>query len=502
MKDVITTAQFTLDEVLNILEEAQEMVSCVRNQQINSFFYLFGLAKVALFFAEPSTRTLGSYKEAAERLGFRTQEISGKEATSLMKGESFADTIRTLASQGADVLVIRTKYEGGARFAAEVLARGGYPVSAQNAGDGANQHPTQALLNLLALKTRLGRIHNFIFGMVGDLKYSRTINSDLDILRLLHQRYKDIKIKAVSAPETRIEPYRKYGLDIEEGESLELLSDCDVIMVTRIQEERFVDPNELRRVRGRFVINRRVLEEVLRSDVIIMHPLPRREEISPEISNDRRIFMWKQMEFGIPLRMVLLRRGYLERKNDSYFSPDRPAKQKIIVEEPAEDRLRKGKERGKQEKYFRPIYEKGMIIDHLPFGMGDLIKRLIRQYAGLRGEGCIHTLEGVKRLSTGGRKDVIVLEGQYIPEEFYGIVAFVAPEVTFNVIEEGLFRKIKVDISGSTISKAFNCPNTFCITNNDPEAKPRFVVHNNGRVVVCDYCNRFFNREEILSNFC
>lgn len=500
MRDIISISQFTLEEILEILEAAQKVMPYAENQIHPKDLEFSNLAKVTLFFAEPSTRTLGSYKEAAEIYGFRTQEISGQEATSLMKKESFADTIRTLASQGANILVIRSKYEGAAQFAVEILYQGGWAVSVHNAGDGAHQHPTQALLNLLALKSRLGRISGFTLGLIGDLKYSRTIHSDLEVLRLLTRQYGNIKIRAVSTPETKLDSYLKEGLEIEEGDFLELLSDCDVVMVTRIQEERFLDPQELQRVRGRFVINREVLENILRPNVIIMHPLPRNYEIAPEISSDPRIFAWEQMKFGVPLRMILLRESYCHRKDKPIIFEEKMATPQIIIEEPAEERLKRNKEKGKHERYFRPIRDNGMIIDHLPLGMGDTIKRLIKQHGGLKKKnGCIHTLEGVKRLSSDALKDVIVLEGHFIPEKLYAPIAFLAPKVTFNLIQDGQFKKIKVKVTGSSISGIFKCPNSFCISNNDPEAISRFYLYDEG-FAICGFCHRRFNHKELLSN--
>jgi|GEM_PF-69159 len=503
MKHFLGIQDFALDALVELLEYSREkMVPCARAQTRPDFHTTPELAKVTLLFLEPSTRTLSSYREAAELLGFRVQEISGVEGTSFMKKESFADGVRTLAEEGANVMVIRSKFEGAPRFAAEIFDRMGYPVAVHNAGDGANRHPTQAMLNFLTILVKLGRLHDFRVGFLGDLRYSRTIHSDLDMLRLLIERYRDIKIVAVSAPEAALYPSQMMGLNIEESDSIESLRDCDIIMATRIQEERYPDPNELAKVMGRFTIGRRVLENVLRKDVIIMHPGPRGSEIAPDISEDPRVIMWKQMHYGIPARMALLMRSFQARKTVS-IPPEAPASNlNVLVEESVEERLARRKTPDGPYRYFMPIKERGMVIDHLPLGSGDAIKRLLRDHAGLRGdEGCIHQHEGVK-VAKGTpderRKDVIVLEGQFIGSRFYGAIQFIAPEATFNVIENGTFRKIKADMPKILPPGIFRCPNAVCITNNDPEAQARFTVESMGIAATCAYCNRTFTRDELL----
>jgi len=504
MKHFLGIQDFDIEKLLEILMLAkEEMVPRARAQTSPDYHKTPELPKVTLLFLEPSTRTLASYREAAELLGFRVQEISGIEGTSFMKKESFADGVRTLAEEGANIMVIRSKFEGAPRFAAEIFDRMNYGVAVHNAGDGANRHPTQAMLNFLTILIKLGRLHDFTVGFLGDLRYSRTIHSDLDMLKLLIERYGDIKIKAVSVPEAALYPSQKMGLAIEESDSIETLSDCDIVMATRVQEARYQDPSELAKVMGRFTIDRRVLDEVLRDDVLIMHPGPRGNEIAPEISEDPRVIMWKQMHFGIPARMALLSRSYLARKTTS-IPPKEPAiKLRAIAESSVEERLAKREQKDGPYRYFMPITERGMVIDHLPLGSGDAIKSLLRDHAGLRGdEGCIHLHEGIK-VAKGTeherRKDVIVLEGQYIGKRFYGAIAFIAPDVTFNEIRGGNFRKIKVDMPKALPSGIFRCPNVVCITNNDPEAEARFTVQAKGLAATCVYCNRTFTREEILA---
>ncbi|HUT22112.1 MAG TPA: aspartate carbamoyltransferase regulatory subunit [Candidatus Bipolaricaulota bacterium] len=499
-KNFISIEDFKLDEIEEILGEAEQLIPFAKAKitppKEHPLHLDFGnhLAKVLIFMLEPSSRTAGSNDEAARLWGFARDKISGLEATSLMKKESLADAIRTHAgTQLADILVLRTKYEGSARFASEILEKTDFQVAVHNAGDGANRHPTQSLLNLLTIKQKIGRIHDFTIGFFGDLKYSRTLNSDLDTLRMLNERYGNIKIITVSSAENRIPSYRKAGLNIEEYDHLDALKKCNIISGTRIQEERYTDELEKSRVLGKYILDKAVLDQMA-ADVVIMHPGPRGPEIAPDISIDRRNVMWFQMFMGVVLRMTILRRSFLARHEPNLGFQNTCGRLEVLDEEPAEQRLRKREEQGKQDKYFRPIYKRGMILDHIEPGKGGFIKELIKKHAGLNGTGAIHLIEGIEN-----RKDVIVIEGNFIPDWFFSPATFVSPTTTFNIIRDGLFKKVKIKTANTTMPKAFKCPNSVCITNADKEAQSRFTVGENEITCVCSYCNREFTQEEIIA---
>ena len=178
MKHIISINDFEKKEIDEIVNGGAKMIPYVNKKTFPSEANLKDKPKVCLLFLEPSTRTLGSYEEATRLLGWPIKIISGIETTSLIKKESFANTIRMLVIQGAEILIIRSREEGAARFAAEILEKSGfYNVSVQNAGDGANQHPSQTFLDRLTIFQTLGRLKNFTFGFVGDLKYSRVVHS-------------------------------------------------------------------------------------------------------------------------------------------------------------------------------------------------------------------------------------------------------------------------------------------------------------------------------------
>lgn len=492
MKHILSIDDLSRKEIEFILKEtASEAV--MRNYAKPETTSLIERIKVrpkaTLLFTEASTRTCYSYEEAARRCGFDVTVLTDKEMLSLKKGESLADTARMLAGQGADVLVIRTPFEGGARFAAEILDQSGYHVSVQNGGDGANRHPTQALLDLFTILRLLGRLDNFTFGAVGDLRYSRVLHSVLPALA----KFKGIKVRLVSCPETKLQDQYKIGFrEVIESDSLEALADCDVVEVTRIQEERFTDPAELEKVRGKFVIDQDILDRILKPNVFIMHPLPRREEIHPEISDDPRVKMFVQADLGIPLRMALVMLGFKGRFEKNETPKTTPAEWEKIASEPIDNHLQR---RQKEGRYFRPIRD-GVVIDHLPHHIAIILRNMLNGILKRNGGAVIHLIEGVpsKRY---GKKDVLVLEYEHLDDNARSAIAFLAPDVTFNHVSEGIFRKTIIQKLPSILFGFLRCPNPVCITNHEPEAKTRFMPRGND-TVECYFCNREFSREEML----
>ncbi len=493
MRHIISISDFTKKEIDEIVKGASKMINYAKRKISPPEAKLKKKPKVTLLFLEPSTRTLGSFEESARILNWPTKTISGKEGTSLMKKESLANTVRMMAVQGTDILILRTKEEGTARFAAEILEKSGFEkISVINAGDGANQHPTQTFLDRLTILKELGRLRDFTFGFVGDLKYSRTVHSLLSSF----SPQDNVKFKFVSCPETRLPQKYKRNLNYIESDSLDDLKDCDIVYVTRIQEERFTDPLELERVRGKFKITKEVLDS-LKKDVKIMHPLPYVDEISPEIRLDKRVIIDKQAWYGIPTRMYLLLWANKKRVEKVKKELSQKIKKNILVDMEIDKYLA---QRKKEEKYFRPI-RNGVVLDHLSVGTGDKIKKCLISAKVLKENSVIHLIENVpsKKMKI---KDVLILENAFLTEELYGLIRVISPQVTFNVLKEGRFQKIKVELPEKiTSSNSFSCPNKVCITNLDPEAKSKFQiikVEKENFLLKCEYCEREFEREEII----
>ncbi len=297
---VIEAQQFDrplLAEIFAVTKEMEEVVSRYGSN-------ILSRRLMASLFYEPSTRTRLSFESAMMRLGGQVVTTeSAREFSSAAKGETLEDTIRIVEGY-SDVIVIR-HYEGGsARRAAEVAS-----VPIINAGDGPGQHPTQALLDIYTIQKEIGRLDNFKIAMVGDLANGRTVRS----LAYLLSKYEDVKIFFVAPRVVRMKDDIKahldeHGVEWEEAEDLiAVVKEADVVYQTRIQRERFGDRIEdYEKARGKYVIDGTVMEALPDSSVVL-HPLPRVDEIVPEVDSDPRAAYFRQAHNGLYIRMALLR---------------------------------------------------------------------------------------------------------------------------------------------------------------------------------------------------
>jgi len=291
MNDVISIKDFDKAEIEQVLINAKIMEGSLRGTDL-----LEGKILATLFF-EPSTRTRLSFESAMKRLGGKVIGFSEATATSVAKGETLQDTVR-MAEQYSDIIVIRHPKDGSARLAAEAAS-----VPVINAGDGANQHPTQTLLDLYTIKKELQRIDGLTIGMMGDLKYGRTVHSLVYALS-----WYDIDLQFISPPTLEMPSYIKADLT-KKGIAFREIGDMkditvDILYVTRIQKERFPDPEEYEKVKGSYRITMDTLDYLKKAK--IMHPLPRVDEIDPEIDRTSSALYFKQAWNGVPVRMALL----------------------------------------------------------------------------------------------------------------------------------------------------------------------------------------------------
>jgi aspartate carbamoyltransferase catalytic subunit len=253
---------------------------------------------LATLFFEPSTRTKLSFQTAAVRNGLDYIDFI-IETSSVKKGESFVDTIKTISGY-ADVLVVRHPKEGSARLAAAVS---GKPVV--NGGDGGNQHPTQTLIDLYTMRKHKGKIAGLNVALAGDLKHARTMHSLLYALGMFGANVKLMSPKGLEMDkETIDEVKKKFDAKIEFKSEFDV-NGIDVLYVCRIQAERFADPLEAKRVQEQFYISMENLKGA-KSDMIIMHPLPKVNEIAPEIDNSKHAKYFEQAHYGVPVRMAVL----------------------------------------------------------------------------------------------------------------------------------------------------------------------------------------------------
>jgi len=281
------------ERLLYLLDKSQE----VKDGKLSGF--LTGKIVASLFF-EPSTRTRLSFESAIQQQGGRVIGFSSASTSSVRKGETLSDTIRTVNGY-CDAIVMRHTIEGGARLAAETV-----DIPIINAGDGANQHPTQTALDLFTIREKKGKLDGLKIGMMGDLKYGRTVHSLATAFQFFQSELIFIAPPELQMPKHYLEeldahnvPYRLFEHFEECGKEL------DILYVTRIQRERFPDQMEYERVAGSYRIDKQALQ-FLGKETYIMHPLPRVDEIAPEIDSDPRSIYFEQAYNGIPVREALL----------------------------------------------------------------------------------------------------------------------------------------------------------------------------------------------------
>ena len=288
-KHIVSMQDLTRDDVDFVLDHAEKMMPYAK-----AGVRLLQSRILALLFFEPSTRTQLSFDSAMKRLGGSTLSLTSQES-SVLKGETLADTIK-VAGGYADAIVLRHPREGAARMASEISS-----VPIINGGDGAGHHPTQTLLDLYTIKKE-SHLTDLDIALLGDLKYGRTAHSLAYALNMYEANITLVAPEGLQMPKHIVSTLDSVRLteDIDE-----VIHEVDVLYVTRIQKERFPDPNEYLRVAKSYRITLPVLEGV-RNNLIIMHPLPRVDEIAQEVDQTKYAKYFKQAFYGIPVRMALL----------------------------------------------------------------------------------------------------------------------------------------------------------------------------------------------------
>ncbi|NJD54318.1 MAG: aspartate carbamoyltransferase [Candidatus Methanoperedens sp.] len=295
LRHIISMKDFSHDEIDIILKRAKDFEPIARGKKSS---LLSGKILATLFY-EPSTRTRLSFETAMKRLGGEVIDLGPVEKSSVAKGETLADTIRVIGNY-ADAIVLRHPREGSARMAAQFSN-----VPILNAGDGAGHHPTQTLLDLYTIM-RESKLSNLRIALVGDLKYGRTVHSLAYALSMYHADMTLISPKQLQMPDMIKKDLKKQGASITETTNIEdVLEDIDVLYVTRIQKERFPDPAEYQKVAGIYRVTMELLEKAP-DNLIIMHPLPRLDEIDPAVDRTKYARYFEQSFYGIPVRMALL----------------------------------------------------------------------------------------------------------------------------------------------------------------------------------------------------
>ncbi|MDJ0974976.1 MAG: aspartate carbamoyltransferase [Planctomycetota bacterium] len=298
-RSVVSANDFTRADILAVLEAAGAFEGRAGGPGSTPQEPRLPGRVLGLLFFEPSTRTRLSFESAMLRLGGSVLGFADARVSSFSKGETLNDTIRVVAGY-CDAIVLRHPNEGSARLAAEVST-----IPVINGGDGSNQHPTQTLLDLYTIKKAMGRLDDLRVGFMGDLRYGRTVHSLA--AALLHF---DVKLSFIGPPSLKLPPDLR--LEIEEAgrlgievESLDEVEDLDVLYITRIQKERFPDPVEYERVRASYRVDREALLP-LGPELKIMHPLPRVNEVAPDVDTLPGAIYFQQTRNGVTVRMALL----------------------------------------------------------------------------------------------------------------------------------------------------------------------------------------------------
>lgn len=295
-KDIISMNDFTAEEILLILKKAEAIEKMSDEEKLS----LMHGKIVATMFYEPSTRTKLSFESAAMRLGANILYFD-TEHSSVKKGESFSDTIRMVESY-SDIIVIRHPLDGAARLAASVSHK---PVL--NGGDGSNQHPSQTLLDLYTIMKEKGTLENLHIAFTGDLKYGRTVHSLVKALKHFHPIIYFVSPSMLSMPQYLLDDLDDAGVTYYIEENFTgCLNKLDVFYMTRIQRERFPDPEEYEKVKGVYIINRGNIEGKCKDDMIIMHPLPRVNEIDVDLDTTKYARYFEQARNGIPIRQAMM----------------------------------------------------------------------------------------------------------------------------------------------------------------------------------------------------
>jgi len=297
-QDILSVDQFDRDKLTFIFSRAREMREMV--QRIGGADLLKGYVLACLFY-EPSTRTSSSFIAAMERLGGSVIPITqGVQFSSVSKGETLADTVRTL-EQYADAIVLRHPEIGSAKLAADYAS-----VPVLNAGDGPGEHPTQALLDLFTIREELGRLDGLKVAMVGDLRYGRTVQSLTKLLLHFDVSLRFVSPEILRLPLTTMNQVIDAGVDVRETHDVaDVIQNADVLYVTRVQKERFSDLAQYEEVKNYYEITTELMEKA-KDKMVVMHPLPRVGEIHYNVDKDPRAAYFRQVKNGMYIRMALL----------------------------------------------------------------------------------------------------------------------------------------------------------------------------------------------------
>lgn len=297
MRHLLNPLDFSVEEIDRLLDLAVDI-----EHHLPKYSHVCDGKKIATLFYEPSTRTRLSFESAMLSLGGSVLGFSSAASSSAAKGESVSDTIRMIACY-SDICAMRHPKEG-----APLVASAHSSIPVINAGDGGHQHPTQTLTDLMTIRSLQGRLENMTVGLCGDLKFGRTVHSLINAL----VRYPNIKFVLISPPELRVPEYIRqdvltaHNIEFKEVGNLdEAMPELDVLYMTRVQKERFFNEEDYIRLKDCYILDRDKMK-LAKEDMIVLHPLPRVNEIAVEVDSDPRAAYFRQVQYGVYVRMALI----------------------------------------------------------------------------------------------------------------------------------------------------------------------------------------------------
>ena len=297
MKHLLSPLDFSVEELDNLMDIAKDIEA-----NPEKYAHACEGKKLATLFYEPSTRTRLSHEAAMINLGGSVLGFSSADSSSASKGESVADTIRVI-SCFADICAMRHPKEGAAMVASQHAT-----IPVINAGDGGHQHPTQTLTDLMTIRSLTGRLDNMTIGLCGDLKFGRTVHSLIEAM----VRYPNVKFVLIAPDELKVPSYirddvlKAHNIEFKEVNSLDAaMPELDILYMTRVQKERFFNEEDYVRMKDFYILDNKKME-LAKEDMYILHPLPRVNEIATEVDNDPRAAYFKQVQYGVYIRMALI----------------------------------------------------------------------------------------------------------------------------------------------------------------------------------------------------
>lgn len=507
-KNWVDVGSVTESELRYFLKLSAFMKQAIRDKNTDGYHLARGRDLfAALLFYEPSTRTRFSFEIAAMRLGLRTVGFSGTEATSVKKGESLLDTVDMFDAYDMDAVILRHPLDGAARAVTEHLGQEGRPLCCFNGGDGANEHPTQGLLDVFTINECCGRLEDLEIGIAVDPKYGRTTHSFPVLLSL----FPGNRIHVFSHPDLRmpravIHHLTERGVEVteyyESGEQLrEKLPELDFLYMTRLQRERFEDDAEYYRARDMFLFTLDMMERT-KERFGVGHPLPDNKEnpaIHPAVKRHPRFWPKRQAGNGVPTRLseMALSLGlagadfdgelYDPPPVDLGFSTDRDTAQPAQKDRPDPVDI-------------RPI-DSGTVVDHIEGN--PYVITMISRMLGLSERGNIFRMgvvEPIKR--PGTRKGVLMIKDRHLDDDEVRLIATIAPGATVNDIKaRRVVRKRDLFVPGIVEGLPdMHCTNHRCITRREyHEHVPARAIRlgSSKNIVKCVYCNNLMESHEL-----